>query len=114
MGTDQSASTTTFDTLALLALPDFNTLSEQQVRGIACVWDGIVLTAATAVDLGPREVKRLDEKRLWYPRACHRCTHEAAYKVLIGHASSCEQCIEDSSQCETGRALLRLMREHRR
>ncbi|NUS22739.1 MAG: hypothetical protein HOV92_00725 [Streptomyces sp.] len=114
MSTDENADTTTIDALALLELPALDSLTTEQVRGAACIWRGEPLTADTAVDLGERRHKRLDGRYSTFPRACRRCVHEAAYKVLIGHASSCEQCVDDSSQCDTGRALLRLMREHRR
>ncbi|MGW2720869.1 hypothetical protein [Streptomyces sp. NPDC001492] len=116
MGTDEDVSTTTIDALALLELPDPDGLTTEQVRGAVCIWNRNEppLTAATAVDLGERRHKRLDGRYSTFPRACHRHTHEAAYKALIAHTASCEQCVDDSTQCPTGRALLRLMREHRR
>lgn len=114
MDTDETAGTTTIDALMLLELPALDGLTTEQVRGAACIWRGEPLTTDTAVDLGERRHKRLDGRYSTFPRGCHRCTHEAAYKALIGHTASCEQCIDDSSQCDTGRALLRLMRENRR
>lgn len=116
MGTDEAASATTIDALTLLELPNLDALTTEQVRGAVCIWDRKEppLTAATAVDLGERRHKRLDGRYSTFPRACHRHAHEAAYKALIAHTASCGQCVEDSTQCETGRALLRLMRENRR
>ena len=54
--------------LALLPLPDLDGLSEQQVRGAACVWTGVVLTPATAVDLGRRTASRAGVSVPWFPR----------------------------------------------
>jgi len=115
MGTDQSASTThTVDVLALLAVPALDELSEEQVRGAACVWCGTTLTTDTAVDLGERKHKRLDGSYSTFPRACRPDAHTAAYSALLDHAPRCEQCVDDASGCETGLALRRLMREYRR
>ena len=116
MGTDENASTTTIDALALLELPALDALTTEQVRGAVCIWDRKEppLTAATAVDLGERRHKRLDGRYSTFPRACHRHAHEAAYKALIAHTLSCEQCVDNAAECPTGRALLRLMRENRR
>ncbi|MFD8949493.1 hypothetical protein ACFV0B_11620 [Streptomyces xanthophaeus] len=51
-------------------LPSVSTLSEQQVRGVACVYCGVILCAATAVDLGERRSRRPGGSYSWYPRAC--------------------------------------------
>lgn len=115
VGTDESASTTqTIDALTLLTLPALDGLSKEQVRGAACIWCGTSLTADTAVDLGERRHKRLDGRYSTFPRACHRCVHDAAYGVLMDHAPSCEQCVDDAAGCDMAVALRRLMREHRR
>ncbi|NUR04341.1 MAG: hypothetical protein HOY79_49910 [Streptomyces sp.] len=114
MRTDENAGTTTIDALALLELPALEGLTTEQVRGAACIWRGEPLTTDTAVDLGERRHKRLDGRYSTFPRACHRCTHEAAYAVLIKHTMACEQCVDNAAECPTGRALLRLMRENRR
>lgn len=103
----------TVEVLALLPLPAIADLSEQQVRGITCVWDGIALTPATAVDLGVRTMNRLGEKRQWYPRACRRCIGDGAYRLLLDHSPACDRCRKDGG-CELGRALNRLVREGRR
>lgn len=100
--------------LALLALPALDGLSEQQVRGQACVWDGVILSAETAVDLGPRRKRRLDGEYDWFPRGCKACTGTEAYRALLDHASSCEQCIVEASRCEVGRDLWRLVRDGHR
>ncbi|WP_030764683.1 hypothetical protein [Streptomyces sp. NRRL F-2664] len=51
-------------------LPPVGDLSEQQVRGTACVHCGIVLDNATAVDLGERRTGRAGGRVRWFPRAC--------------------------------------------
>lgn len=98
----------------LLPLPPLDGLTQQQVRGITCVWDGIALTPDTAIDLGERTMNRLGEPVRWFPRGCRRCTGEAAYRLLLEHAPLCEQCVDDSSNCPTGTGLNRLIREARR
>lgn len=101
--------------LASLALPALDELNEQQVRGTACVWNARhPLTNGTAVDLGPRQAARAGQPLTWFPRACRKCTHDHVYSVLLDHAPSCEQCVDNAAECPTGRALLRLMREYRR
>lgn len=50
-------------------LPPVADLSEQQVRGTACVYCGIHL-GPTAVDLGERTAGRAGERVAWFPRAC--------------------------------------------
>ncbi|MEU0369118.1 hypothetical protein ABZ070_02440 [Streptomyces sp. NPDC006283] len=54
------------------ALPAISTLSQRQQRGMDCVHCGIVLTAETAVDLGPRRLRIADHITHWFPRACRR------------------------------------------
>lgn len=53
-------------------LPPIADLSEQQVRGIACVYCGITLDNATAIDLGERPASRAGGRVRWFPRACPR------------------------------------------
>ncbi|WP_328436848.1 hypothetical protein OHA71_06285 [Streptomyces sp. NBC_00444] len=104
------------DALAHLELPRLDALTEQQVRGIACVWNmrHQPLTAATAIDLGVRPASRAGAPVSWYPRACRRCVHENAYAALLRHAEQCgDGCREDAGGCDTGRTLRHLMREHR-
>lgn len=50
-------------------LPPLHRLSEQQVRGAACVHCGVIL-GPTAVDLGERKASWGSEHVAWYPRAC--------------------------------------------
>lgn len=64
-----AASTT--EAPALRPLPPLDTLTEEQKRGTSCVWDGIPLTPAIAVDLGPRIIDGVRR----FPRACHRCAN---------------------------------------
>ncbi|MFI8535316.1 hypothetical protein ACIGMX_34365 [Streptomyces aquilus] len=114
--TRDGTSTPTLDALALLTLPGFDSLVERQVRGIACVWDGIPLVTANAVDLGPRQVQQSDEDRRWYPRGCRHCVHDIALRELHLHAPTCPLCKSEArlDECGTGTALRRLMREYRR
>lgn len=53
-------------------LPPVGDLSEQQVRGIACVYCGITLDNATAIDLGERPAGRAGGRVRWFPRACQQ------------------------------------------
>ncbi|MFF3620090.1 hypothetical protein [Streptomyces sp. NPDC002467] len=55
---------------ALDELPPLSELSEQQVRGSACVFCGIHLDNETAVDLGERRAGRAGATVRWFPRAC--------------------------------------------
>ncbi|MET8766300.1 hypothetical protein [Streptomyces sp. NPDC004658] len=100
--------------LTLLPLPEFNSLSQAQVRGATCVWDGVPLTAETAVDLGERRVRRITERVSWFPRACRPCALKQAMDALLEHGQSCEQCVDDSSLCPVGLTLTRAIREARR
>ncbi|MGW4602752.1 hypothetical protein ACWENS_05680 [Streptomyces sp. NPDC004532] len=89
-------------------------LSEAQQRGADCVWCGVPLTAETAVDLGERRVRVLDEHVTVFPRGCRRDAAANAYRALFDHAPYCEQCVDAPDRCDTGMALRRLMREGRR
>lgn len=55
---------------SLRELPSISDLTEQQVRGTACVWCGVHLDNASAVDLGERRTRRAGEVQRWFPRAC--------------------------------------------
>ena len=37
-----------------------------------------------------------------------------AFKALLEHTQTCEQCTDDSRKCGTGRALIRTVRDARR
>lgn len=104
------------DALALLQVPGLDRLVERQVHGTACVWDGVPLTVGTGVDLGERMSPQegTASPMRWFPRACRPCVHTAAYRALLDHAPSCEQCVDDAAGCEIAVALRRLMREYRR
>ena len=99
------------DALAILPLPDHNSLSQQQVRGTACVWCGVALAPDTAVDLGERRIRVLDDHVTTFPRGCRQCTGQAAYNALFDHSPMCEQCVNNAAGCETGRQLRRLVKE---
>jgi hypothetical protein len=53
-------------------LPPVDTLSQLQVRGMSCVWCGVALDNATAVDLGARPCRIADMTFKWFPRSCPR------------------------------------------
>ncbi|WP_030300460.1 hypothetical protein [Streptomyces katrae] len=55
-----------------LPLPPVGDLSEQQVRGTACVYCGIHLGAGPAVDLGEQLARVADLAVRWFPRACRQ------------------------------------------
>lgn len=97
-----------------LVLPSLERLTDQQVRGLACVWDGVPLSGIRAFDLGPREGSRAGAPVAWFPRGCPTCTVSEAQRALQLHAPTCAKCKGDDAPCEIGRGLYRLMREHRR
>ena len=92
----------------LLPLPDLAAMSDPQFRGAACAWCGVILSPATAVDLGPRPIRLLDRHVTVRPRGCRTCTAERVPAVQQGHASACEQCADSPGVCETARALRHL------
>lgn len=51
-------------------LPAIGGLSEEQVRGAACVHCGIHLDNGNAIDLGERRASRAGSAVRWFPRAC--------------------------------------------
>lgn len=53
-------------------LPPIGDLSEQQVRGTACVFCGVTLDNGDAVNLGERTVRQAGVLRRWFPRACRQ------------------------------------------
>ena len=98
--------------LAAIVLPSLTGLTEAQVRGTTCVWDGIALTAETAVDLGPVRKKRLDGSFDWFPRGCRRCVADKAYSALFLHSRACDACWR-GPECPFAIAANRLIREGR-
>lgn len=92
--------------LALLPL-DLAALSEQQKRGVICVYDGIAL-GPNAVDLGPRPHGSITV----FPRACILCMPRVAEAELADHRAKCEQCVEDDP-CDTRDQLRALARQYR-
>ncbi|MEU2598442.1 hypothetical protein ABZ669_14625 [Streptomyces hirsutus] len=110
--TDNSPTTQTARdrVIAALTLPALDGLTEAQVRGAVCVWDGIALTPATAVNLGPRKKRRPGGEYQWFPRGCRRCVARRAYRFLFDHAPACEHC-RKTSTCPIAVEVRRLMRE---
>jgi hypothetical protein len=100
--------------LSILAVPAFNGLTQDQARGITCVWGGTVLTDETAVDLGERLVRRPGERVGWYPRACRPCALRQAMDALVAHSQSCERCTDGLDLCAQGLGLVRAVRQARR
>lgn len=105
---------TTVEAIALLPLPDLTRLSEQQINGTICVWDGATL-GPTAIDLGQRRVGQ----RTAFPRACRTCMSAKAQEAAEQHADMCESCVDipladNAPTCYTARALRRLILEHSR
>lgn len=54
-------------------LPPLRELSQRQQRGVDCVFCGVVLTPAIAVDLGARRLRIADWTTRWFPRRCRTC-----------------------------------------
>lgn len=104
--------------LSLLLLPALDGLSDDQTRGAVCVWgrDEDRLTAETAVHFGEHlsSLHGSTSPMRWFPRGCKACTGVAAFRALYEHAPVCKQCVEEAENCETGRALWRLIREGHR
>ncbi|WP_329215342.1 hypothetical protein OG352_06655 [Streptomyces sp. NBC_01485] len=109
----RSAGLGTVDVLALLPLPALDGLSQERVRGAACIWCDTRLDTATAVDLGERRHRRLDGHYSTFPRACPACVREAAIRAIRDHPGMCEQCTDDASHCDVRAALEHLAREGR-
>ena len=106
-----SSATASTNVLAILTVPAFSTMSDDQVRGRSCAWCGVTLAPETAVDLGARHIRILDQRVSRFPRGCRQCTGKAAYEALLDHAPMCEQCVDNAAGCETGRELRRLVKE---
>lgn len=93
---------------ALLPLPDMAALSDPQFRGAACAWCAVILSPATAVELGPRRIRLLDRHITARPRGCRTCVADRVPAVQEGHVGTCEQCVDNPSNCDTNRALRHL------
>lgn len=104
--------------LALLALPSLDELTDDQVRGVTCVWDGAEapLTDEDAVVLGPRRMRRLHGHYDWHPRGCREHVGQEALMALFHHCMEhCPECgardvngVALEGSCAVGDALLRL------
>jgi len=105
--------------LALLPLPEPDTLTEPQICGRACVWCWVPLSNDTAIDLGQRTAAANGSTASWFPRACRDCVQPHIVQTAEFHARTCEQCVDDAastntSVCDTARGLRRLVLEHTR
>lgn len=56
--------------MATRNLPRLRDLTEDQLRGRACVWCRTPLSNATAIDLGAQSFQQLGHQAHWFPRAC--------------------------------------------
>ncbi|MFJ6438555.1 hypothetical protein [Streptomyces sp. NPDC091416] len=57
--------------MAVRALPNVSSLTEQQQRGRRCTWCGYPLAPGTDVDLGEqRATAKNGAAYSWFPRAC--------------------------------------------
>lgn len=93
---------------ALLLLPDMARMSDAQVRGAACAWCAVILSPATAVDLGERRIRLLDRHVIVRPRGCRTCVAARVSAVLENHIGMCERCVDNVANCELGSGLRRL------
>lgn len=109
-GTPTSSTPTSVGVLDLLALPKTSTLSDAQLRGAVCVWCKTDLTAETARGLGERPAP---DGGTMFPRGCPDCVRSAAVRTYNVHSSSCEQCVDDPTLCDTRRGLRRAALEGR-
>lgn len=92
---------------ALIPL-DLTAVSDPQFRGAACAWCAVILSPATAVDLGPRRIRLLDRHLTARPRGCRTCVADRVPAVREGHVGMCEQCADSVTGCEIGSGLRRL------
>ena len=92
---------------ALIPL-DLADVSDRQFRGAACAWCGVILSPATAVDLGPRRIRLLDGHLTTRPRGCRTCAVDHVRAARQRHAEGCEQCVDSPGICDTARALRHL------
>ncbi|MDX2697124.1 hypothetical protein [Streptomyces ipomoeae] len=100
--------TSTHTEAARLLPLDVSALSEQQKRGVACVYDRAPL-GVNAIDLGQRPHSGVTV----FPRACALCIPAVAERVLADHRAHCEQCVEADVPCDTREQLLALIRQYR-
>lgn len=111
------ATSSTDNALALLPLPEPDTLTEAQLCGRACVWCWVPLSNDTAIDLGERTSDAHGTAASWFPRACLDCVQPHVVQTAQHHALTCEQCVgdmasTDTAVCDTARVLRRLVLEH--
>ncbi|PZT69281.1 hypothetical protein DN402_20120 [Streptomyces sp. SW4] len=93
------------EVLAVLTLPDPESLTDAQRRGAVCLWGSERLTAETAVDLG----EHTGPIGRWWPRACREHASQRAQRALLDHAPACDDC-RGPAECEVTLALYRLIR----
>ncbi|GGV80537.1 hypothetical protein [Streptomyces thermoviolaceus] len=104
--------------LEFMGLPSLHEVTEEQSRGVACVWCRARINTETAIDLGEQKSPPNGSTSMtgmtWFPRACRPCTADRAHRGLFEHAPMCEQCVDEPGGCEINRVLYRLVREGRR
>ena len=104
----------TADLKVLLSLSDLEALPDPKARGKTCVWCPATLNTETAVDLGARRITLGNGAITIFPRSCRPCVATHAHRTLLRHAPTCESCVDNAAECDTGRTLYRLVRDHRR
>lgn len=96
--------------LALLPIPA--ALSTPQREGRLCAWGTEIVSAGTALDLGPRTISEGDTTVTIFPRLCRPCLMPAAMNGLFAHIENCEPCqaatVDEPLGCAKGRGLYHL------
>ncbi|MFB7780759.1 hypothetical protein [Streptomyces bauhiniae] len=91
------------DLLPLLGVPDFATLTLEQLAGRACIWGGRMLRLATSSSLCVHT--QGDVYR--YPRACGQSLADHAFTALAAPSINCAPCHDRDHwrDCPTGDGL---------
>ncbi|MFI6337854.1 hypothetical protein [Streptomyces sp. NPDC050535] len=95
-------------------LPSVEELSEEQIRGRACVWCTVALELAAGIDLGARPGQFAGSGVSWFPRGCPSCVIRMIYPEQVSHASQCTACNTRGGICSKGDELRSLLRQARR
>lgn len=100
--------------MSVKELPSLTGLSEQQIRGKACVWCAIALENGTAVDLGRRPIQYAGTQTSWFPRGCPSCAESEALKDLAEHTERCRACNTRGGLCSTRTGMQKILKQARR
>jgi hypothetical protein len=88
--------------MSVKELPGITGLSEQQVRGKACVWCGVTSENGKAIDLGQRPAQFAGSQVSRFPRGCCPCAKSNAEQELAAHLETCRTCNTRGGVCSTG------------